>query len=205
MTAAGWCVQSRGRLAHPPRGERHLLPDLRGVRDHDEGEHPVRRCLAKITRWPSQRCGARAWANGGQRRTASRSAPPAAAARPRGDTDDWPPGCAVCSSTACASAAASGSGGSRTSRECRWSERGVRLTQRSKLAHTSLWECSYKRLKLAQLLGKLASFSLGPPSRSPAPPAGRRAPRSAPPSPPRPSPPRVRPHCRFRNTGTEIC
>ena len=31
----------------------------------------------------------------------------------------------------------------------------LRLTQKMQVAHTFLWECSYKGLKLAQLLGQL--------------------------------------------------
>ena len=43
------------------------------------------------------------------------------------------------------------------------SEKGVRLAQRYKLAHAFLWEYSYKRLKLAQLLGQLGfSLAQGP-------------------------------------------
>jgi hypothetical protein len=38
------------------------------------------------------------------------------------------------------------------------SERVVKLAQKCKLAHAFLWEYSYKRLQLAQLLGKLAVF-----------------------------------------------
>jgi hypothetical protein len=37
-------------------------------------------------------------------------------------------------------------------------EKGVRSPKRRKLAHAFLWEYSYKRLKLAQLLGQLSVF-----------------------------------------------
>jgi hypothetical protein len=41
--------------------------------------------------------------------------------------------------------------------------------KRSRLAHAFLWECSYKRLKLAQLLGQLGAFLFltWPPRNSP--------------------------------------
>ena len=39
-----------------------------------------------------------------------------------------------------------------------WSEKGVRLAQNMQVGHAFLWECSYKRLRLAQLLGQLGVF-----------------------------------------------
>ena len=42
-----------------------------------------------------------------------------------------------------------------------WSEKGVRLAQKYKLAHAFLWEYSYERLELVQLLANVVSFSLG--------------------------------------------
>ena len=36
------------------------------------------------------------------------------------------------------------------------SENGVRLAQKMRVGHAFLWECSYKRLKSAQLLGQLS-------------------------------------------------
>ena len=61
------------------------------------------------------------------------------------------------STASCASRAAS-SNGMAVSASVSFSEKVVRLAQNMELAHAFLWEHSYKRLKLAQLLGQLGVF-----------------------------------------------
>jgi hypothetical protein len=45
-----------------------------------------------------------------------------------------------------------------TTAEPGWSEKRVRLAQNMRVGHAFLWEYSYKRLQLAQLLGQLGVF-----------------------------------------------